>query len=97
MYSLSVMVEVDPDRREEFRAAAARHAANTRASEKDCLGFEIYESPNDPARFYFHEVYADKAAVTEVHAASPSLAEYTARTSGWVRKKVVEEWNSVER
>jgi quinol monooxygenase YgiN len=90
------MLEIDPDRREEFKAVAAGHAANTRAAEKGCLAFSIYESPDNPARFYFHEVYADKAAVTEVHAKSSYLAEYTAKTSPWVRSKVIEEWNSVE-
>ncbi|MDR2076046.1 MAG: antibiotic biosynthesis monooxygenase [Desulfovibrio sp.] len=96
MYTLSVLLEVDPGHREEFKAAALRHAANTRTLEKGCLGFEIYESPEDPARFYFHEVYADKAAVTEVHDKSPSLAEYVAKTAGWIRNRVREEWNSLE-
>ena len=96
MYVLSVMLEIDPVHREAFKTAALTHAANTRTLEKGCLGFEIYESPNDPTRFYLHEVYADKAAVTEVHDKSPSLAEYAAKTAGWVRNRVREEWNSVE-
>ena len=96
MYSLSVMLEIDPDQREEFKAVAVRHAANTRASEKGCLGFEVYESPDNPSRFYFHEVYADRAALTEVHDKSPYLAEYLAKTAGWIRSSVREEWNSVE-
>jgi autoinducer 2-degrading protein len=96
MYSLSVMLEIDPKHREEFRAVAAGHAANTRALEKGCLRFEVYESPEDPSRFYLHEVYADKAALTEVHDKSSYLAEYLAKTSGWVRSKVREAWTSVE-
>ncbi|MDR2160623.1 MAG: antibiotic biosynthesis monooxygenase [Desulfovibrio sp.] len=95
MYALSVMLEIDPARREEFKAAVLRHAANTRTMEKDCLAFEVYESSTDPARFYLHEVYASKAAVTEIHAVSPSMAEYSEKTAAWIRKKVWEEWNSL--
>jgi quinol monooxygenase YgiN len=95
MYAISVMLEIDPDHLEEFKAAAARHAANTKTSEKGCLGFSIYQSPDNPARFYFHELYTDKAAVAEVHAKSPSLAEYTAKTSPWISSKAIEAWNSV--
>ena len=61
MYALSVMYDIDPARREDFIRFALAHAERCLAREEGCLEFRVFQSPDNPDSFYFHEVYADRA------------------------------------
>ncbi len=95
MFSISVMFDAIPAHSEEFAALSLKHAANS-LTEEGCLQFEVYRSQDNPNRFYFHEVYKNRAAVDDVHAKAPYLAEFRNKTDPWIAAKSMEVWNSVE-
>ncbi len=94
MFAISVMFSILPEHRQDFLAASQQHAANSR-TEKDCIAFEIWSSPDDPDLFYFHEVYASKKAVDDVHVKTPYYAEFGRKTAPWIRSRDLKVWNSV--
>lgn len=96
MYAISVIFEVDPAHLEDFRAAALHHADCSRTREPDCLGFGVFQSAERPDLFYFHELYADKAAVSEVHDKAPYKEEFGRKTEGWIRARRISFWNGAE-
>ena len=96
MYALSVMLTIDPAHAEDFREAALRHAANTKTNETGCLGFEVFAAEDDPNRFYFHEIYVNKAAVEDIHKKAPYMAEFGQKTRDWVVSRELLSWNSVD-
>lgn len=95
MFAISVVFSIVPEHRQDFLNAAMKHAANSR-TEKDCLAFEIWTSPDDPALFYFHEVYTSKAAVDDVHVKTAYYAEFGRTTEPWIRSRDLQVWNSAE-
>ena len=96
MYAISVILDVDPAHVDEFKATALAHAQNSKSNEQGCLEFSVFQSAERPDRFYFHEVYIDKAAVTEVHHKAPYMAEFSKKTEPWVRSKTHGFWESLE-
>ena len=70
-------------------------AAASLANEKGCLRFEIFRHPQESHRYYFHEVYADKAAVEEIHDKTPYLAAFRAACAPLVRGRERTEWSGV--
>ena len=96
MYAISVMMDIDPDHVEDFKAAALAHADNTKTNETGCLGFAVFQSTSRPDRFYLHEVYVNKEAVEQVHSKAPYMADYRNTTSGWVLTKELETWETAE-
>jgi len=96
MYAISVILDIDPDHIEDYKAAALLHAHNSKTQEPGCLAFEVFQSTERPDRFYLHERYADKAAFTDVHQKTSSLEEYRKKTGGWVKGKHIEHWISVK-
>lgn len=96
MYALSVMFTIDPAHSEDFKTVALRHAANTKANETGCLVFDVFVAESDPNRFYFHEAYVNKAAVDDIHAKTPYLAEFRKKTGGWILSRELSVWNSVD-
>lgn len=96
MYAISVMIEVEPDRIEDYKAAALAHAHNTRSNEEGCISFNVFQSEAQPNLFYYHELYVNKAAVEEVHKKAPYLALNRERTKGMVIAKEIKTWESVE-
>lgn len=93
MYALSVFLDIVPEHVPAFKAAALVHAANTLGNEAGCLAFEIFQSPNNPARFFFYECYTHREAVEEVHNKAAYLAEFGKKTAPWVIKKEIAVWN----
>jgi autoinducer 2-degrading protein len=96
MYALSVMLSIDPAHCEEFRHAALRHAGNTKTNETGCLIFDVFVAQDNPNRFYFHEVYVNKAAVEEVHNKAPYLAEFRKKIGDWVLSQEILAWTHAD-
>ena len=92
MFAISVIFEIQPQFRAEFLEVSQKHAANSR-TEKDCRAFEIWQSPENPNCFYFHEVYASKAAVDEVHVKTPYYVEFGEKTAPWIISRDLRVWN----
>jgi quinol monooxygenase YgiN len=90
------MFRIDPAHSGEFREAALRHAGNCRTNETGCLVFDVFTAEDDPNRFYFHEVYANKAAVTDVHNKAPYLADFRKKTGDWILSQEFVTWLSVD-
>jgi autoinducer 2-degrading protein len=59
MYVVCVTIFVLPDRAEDFLAASLVNAAGTRA-EAGCSRFDVLRAVDDPARFFFYEVYGEE-------------------------------------
>jgi autoinducer 2-degrading protein len=70
VFSLTVQVEVDPDKRAEFLAAITTNAAASVRDEPGCLRFDVSAVEGDENRFVFYELYRDAAAFEE-HRAAP--------------------------
>ena len=96
MYAISVILDVDPKHIEDYKAAALTHAHNSKTQEAGCLAFEVFQSTERPDRFYLHEFYVDKAAVTDVHQKAPYLEVFRQKTGGWVKHKQIEHWINVK-
>lgn len=96
MFVLSVMFDVHPDHVEDFKAAAVAQANNTLANEKGCLGFTVFQAEGRPDRFYFHEVYENKAALDVDHQATAYLAAFRAAIAPWVLARSAERWEEAK-
>lgn len=96
MYALSVQFVIDPAHAHDFKDAALRHAASTKTNETGCLGFDVFVAENDPSRFYFHELYANKQAVEDIHNKAPYMEEFRKKTGDWIRSREIHFWNSAE-
>jgi autoinducer 2-degrading protein len=76
MYTVSVRLEVHPDKLDEF--VAGIHA-NARASLKDepgCLRFDVHRDRDEPTVFYFYEIYIDRRAFEVAHRSAPHYADW---------------------
>ena len=96
MYAISVTLDIDPNHIEDFKAAVLLHAHNSKTQEPGCIAFDVFQSTERPERFYLHECYVDKAAVTDVHQKAPYLEEFRQKTGGWVKGKQIEHWTSAK-
>ena len=74
MISITVILEVDPARVDEFLAAITAQAAASR-EEAGCLRFEVARQLDKSNVFALAELYADREAV-EVHYASEHFAQW---------------------
>ena len=74
MISITVILEVDPNRLEEFINAITINAAASR-TEPGCLRFEVARQLDQAPIFALAELYTDQAAV-DAHYASPHFAEW---------------------
>jgi quinol monooxygenase YgiN len=68
MYTLSVTLDVHPDKVDEFVDAISVNAAALR-DESGCLVFDVHRDVENPTRFYLYEVYT-----TKTHSGSPTAA-----------------------
>jgi autoinducer 2-degrading protein len=90
--ALFVSLNVKPELRDQFLAAAEDDSTCSVRDEPGCLRFDVLQDANDANRFYFYEVYADDAAFSAHgqaphfarwrEAASQVLAEPATRTNG---------------
>lgn len=60
----------------------------TRA-EPGCLSYTLLASPDDPALLFFHETWADRAAL-EAHWRSPHLLAYREATKEWIERREID-------
>jgi autoinducer 2-degrading protein len=77
VFSLTVQLQVRPERREEFLAAITKNAAASVRDEPGCLRFDVSSVEGDENRFVFYELYTDADAF-EAHRAAPHFAEWRA-------------------
>ena len=66
MIGVIAKLSVKPDMIETFEAAASALVKSVNANEPDCVLYELYKSPKDPACYVFMEKYKNKAAL-EAH------------------------------
>lgn len=74
MVAITVVLEIDPARVDEFLAVMLRNSAASR-KEPGCTRFEIARAFDKPNFFALSETYHDKAAI-EAHVAAPHYAEW---------------------
>jgi autoinducer 2-degrading protein len=74
MISITVILEVDPARIDEFVAAITAQAQAS-LEEPGCLRFEVSQQLDKPTVFALSELYQDREAV-EVHYASDHFARW---------------------
>ena len=77
MYALVVALNVKPEMREKFLAAALDDSTCSVRDEPGCVRFDVLQDNTDPNRFFFYEVYLDESAV-EAHRASAPYALWRA-------------------
>ena len=89
MISLTVHLEIDPARVDEFLAAMGENAAASRG-EPGCRRFEVHRRLDRPNEFLLLELYDDEAALA-AHHASAHFARWKARSAQGlvVRKQAV--------
>ena len=76
MVSITVVLEIDPARVEEFLAVMTANAAASR-QEPGCTRFEIARAFDQPNFFSLSEVYHDQAAI-QAHTQTPHYAIWRA-------------------
>jgi autoinducer 2-degrading protein len=89
MFVVIVDIMVKREFRENFREAILRQGKNSRSLEKGCLGFDILQDPEDPARFTLYEVYTDAAAFHDIHRTTAHFQDYARTTAPWVESKTM--------
>jgi autoinducer 2-degrading protein len=62
VYHIAVAWDVQPERRDDFVAAALLDGREAGPAEPGTLRFELIADPEDENRFYLNEGYADEAA-----------------------------------
>jgi len=75
MFSLIVSVQVRPEQREAFLSAIAANAEASVREEPGCLRFDVVEQCDEQNRFWFYEIYTDRAAFDD-HRAAPHFAAW---------------------
>lgn len=73
---LIARLKVKADRIEEAKAAALKIVADSR-NEAGCINYDIHQSIEDETVFFWHETWANKAAIDE-HFATPFFLEFFA-------------------
>lgn len=95
MLIVSVMAEVHPEFREQYKEAILCHANNSFTKEEGCLGFSVYSHESDPNRFFLYEIYRSRKDFEEVHVVAPYLAEVSALTKPWIKAQDMQIWDKI--
>jgi autoinducer 2-degrading protein len=77
MFALVVSLQVKPEQREQFLAAAEDDSTSSVRDEPGCLRFDVLQDNADTNHFFFYEVYQDEDAVN-AHATFPHYARWRA-------------------
>src|SRR5262245_61286777 len=77
MFALVVSLQVKPDKRDQFLAAAQDDSICSVRDEPGCLRFDVLQDNADQNHFYFYEVYKDEDAFT-AHGTMPHFARWRA-------------------
>jgi autoinducer 2-degrading protein len=75
MLALVVSLQVKPDMRDRFLAAAEDDSICSVRDEPGCMRFDVLQDNADPNHFYFYEVYQDEAAI-QAHQQAPHYARW---------------------
>lgn len=73
---LIARLKVKADKIEQAKAAALKIVADSR-NEAGCINYDIHQSVEDETVFFWHETWANKAAIDE-HFATPFFQEFFA-------------------
>ena len=74
-FAVVVKAEIDPDRMHEFLEMIETNAVETR-KEPGCLRFDVLRSQDNPAEFFFYELYSDESAI-DYHKQQPHYNMWT--------------------
>lgn len=88
MYIVTVEFAVRPEHATRFRAAMVANARASRQVEAGCRQFDVCAMPDDPAKLFLYEAYADRAAF-DAHLASAHYCAFDAAVRDWVAEKTV--------
>src|SRR6266567_8072258 len=80
MIAMLIKVRVKPDKVQRFLEVIEHDALHSEADEPGCLRFNVLQDTEDPAVYFFYEVYRDQAA-QEAHRATPHFAEWMAASA----------------
>ncbi len=75
MICMLIEVHVKPSALEEFLEVIKQDAVCSERDEPGCLRFDVLRDDEDPLKFYFYEVYRDKAA-QQAHRQTPHFAAW---------------------
>lgn len=96
MYVVTVTFEIEPGHEDDFREAVTRQAENSVGREPGCHRFDVSVDGGDPATFFLYEIYDDEAAFQD-HLASAHYADFSAKTTPWVKAKSGARFQTVHR
>lgn len=85
MVNVIVLLEIDPQREQEFLSLALENAAASR-EEPGCLRFEVSRDATQANLFALSESYRDQAAM-EAHYTTPHVAKWREKSPGIVLKR----------
>ena len=71
---LTVQIQIQPGKNEEFEAAAAAGIQAVKATDKGCEMYDLFRSVDDPTRYVMVESWASQADL-DAHGKSPAMAE----------------------
>ena len=95
MLNVTVVAEVRPEFREQYKEAILRHAHNSFTREEGCLGFAVHCHESDPNRFFLYETYRSRKDFEDVHVVAPYLAEVNELTKPWVKTQELQIWEKI--
>jgi len=72
---LLVELHIKPSALDDFLKIAKHDAVRSEKDEPGCLRFDVLRDNDDPLKFYFYEVYKDRAAML-AHRETPHFAEW---------------------
>jgi autoinducer 2-degrading protein len=75
MICMLIEVRVKPSALDEFLEVITYDAVHSEGDEPGCLRFDVLRDNDDPLKFYFYEVYKDKAAQM-AHREMPHFAKW---------------------
>jgi quinol monooxygenase YgiN len=75
MLCMLIEVHVKPSALDEFLEVIKEDAVRSESDEPGCIRFDVLRDNVDPLKFYFYEVYKDKAA-QQAHRQMPHFAKW---------------------
>lgn len=90
MYLVTVIFDVAPAHAAHFLPRVQQQAINS-LEEPGCRRFDVWQAPDNAARFFLFEIYDDRDAF-DAHLASAHFKAFDAEVADWVEQKAVEIW-----
>lgn len=88
-YAIFVTIQLKPGLADQFRPHILKNAKAAVEKEAGCRFFSVNVAEDDPDRFHFYEVYADKASL-DLHRKQPHFLEFAETTKDMVLNKMVQ-------